>query len=157
MIDVTDQQSEPALEPSTSTLPRIILVLNEKVDLGRLLNATAHLALGFGASADEAVRKELKLQDYVDASGQSHANVSALSLVVLKANSNQLRALRARVVQAGLHSVDFLETMTGGTYLEQLERTRATEPAELDYLGVLIFGTRDQTGPLTRKFSLFRG
>ena len=157
MTDITDRQTESGVEPLTSTLPRIVIVLDEKVDIGRLLNAAAHLALGFGASTDEPTRSELRLQDYIDGGGQSHANVSALSLVVLKANGNQLRALKARVVEAGLQSVDFLETMTGGTYIEQLERTRVTEPSSLAYLGILIFGTRDRIHPLTRKFSLFRG
>src|SRR4051812_18788823 len=85
---------------------RIVVVLNEKVDKGRVINAAAHLALGFGASRDTEVINEFHLLDYVDAAGLSHPNISALSLVVLKANQNQLVALRANAIDAGLPVMD---------------------------------------------------
>jgi len=157
MTATSDSDQSITSETTKLTLPRIAIILNEKVDFGRLLNAAAHLALGFGAAADQPTRLALRLQNYADASGDSHANISALSLVVLKANGNQLRTLKGRVAAAGLQTVDFLETMTGGTYAEQLERTRASSPDDLEYLGILVFGTREELDPLTRKFSLFRG
>jgi hypothetical protein len=64
--------------------------------------------------------------DYVDADGNVHP-VSALSLVVLSAkNASQVRTARLDVIQAGLPYVDFTETMTKDTFVEQMDRTRAT-------------------------------
>jgi hypothetical protein len=136
--------------------PRIVIVLNEKIEAGRIINAASHLALGFGASASQETRAALNLQDYKDRDGRSHANISALGLVVLKANGSQLRTLKARADEAGIATWDFLETMTGGTYIEQIERTRLLPSEALEYLGVLLFGTRNQLDPLTKKFSLFK-
>jgi hypothetical protein len=135
---------------------RVVVVLNEKVDVGRLLNAAAHLALGFGASRTSEEKAALSLLEYADASGQSHPHISALSLVVLKANCSQLRVLRGRALDAGVPCLDFTSTMTEGTYSDQLERTSRSAADELVYYGVLLFGTRAELDPLTRKFSLFR-
>jgi hypothetical protein len=157
MTTATDNMNACVSEALATTLPRIVVVLNETTDTGRLLNVASHLALGFGASADNSTRAALLLQDYKDASGASHAGISALSLIVLKANGNQIRTLKARAAEAGVPTLDFLETMTGGTYLEQLERTRKSSADNLDYLGILLFGSRDRLDPLTRNFSLFRG
>jgi hypothetical protein len=49
-------------------------------------------------------------------------------------NSNQLRTARLEVIRAGLFHVDFTETMTGDTFMEQMDRTHATRAADLDYL-----------------------
>jgi hypothetical protein len=157
MTPTVENEKTTDLQELESPLSRIVIVLNERIDAGRLLNAASHLALGFGASSDDSTRQALRLLDYKDAAGASHANISALSLVVLKANANQLRTLKTRAMEAGLQTVDFLETMTGGTYTEQLERTSASTPDALNYWGILLFGSRDQLAPLTRKFSLFRG
>jgi hypothetical protein len=150
----TTTSSNPTADYASQ--PRIVIVLNEKIEAGRLINAASHLALGFGASASEATRDALNLQDYRDGDGRSHANISGLALVVLKANGSQLRTLKTRSDEAGLATWDFLETMTGGTYIEQLERTKILPSEALEYLGILLFGTRTQLNPLTKKFSLFK-
>jgi hypothetical protein len=136
---------------------RIVVVLNEKIEVGQLINAAAHLALGFGASRGPEDRADLKLLRYVDSSGSAHPNVSARSLIVLKANLNQLRALRERALGAGLACASFTNTMTEGSYVDQLERTRTAPPEQLVYYGLLLFGTREQLDPLTRRFSLYKG
>ena len=74
--------------------------------------------------------------DYTDADGNAHP-VSALSLVVLSAkNSSQLRTARLDAIRAGLSHVDFTETMTQDTFVEQMARTQATREADLDYWGL---------------------
>ena len=46
--------------------------------------------------------------------------------------------------------------MTGGTYTEQLERTRTTAAADLEYYGVMVFGEAEELNPITKKYSLYR-
>jgi hypothetical protein len=135
---------------------KVVIVLNERIEAGRLLNAAAHLALGYGASRGDSGQTELHLLNYVDASGEPHPNISALSLIVLKATPGQLRALWQRAYSEGIARMSFTDTMTEGSYDEQLDRTRSTPSDQLIYIGVLLFGTRERLDPLTRKFSLFR-
>ncbi len=112
--------------------------------------------LGFGAARGSSAPGDLHLLDYLDASGSSHPNISALSLIVLKGNGSQLASLRARALDAGVLCMDFTSTMTEGNYMDQLARTKLLPTEEITYYGILLYGLRDELTPLTRKFSLFR-
>lgn len=94
--------------------------------------------------------------DYEDADGGIHP-VSALSLVVLSAkNSNQIRTARLEAINTGLPYVDFTESMTKDTFVEQMARTKELREEELDYWGLCIFGRKELIDPITKKFSLWR-
>lgn len=141
-------------DPSVTT-HKFCVVLNKKLEPGVALNAASHMAACLVAGADEATREEMLFVDYVDGDGNVHP-VSGLSLVVLKAkNSNQIRDARAKAIEAGIPFVDFTESMTQGTYVEQMERTRALKEAELEYWGFCIFGRKTAVDPITGKFSLW--
>jgi hypothetical protein len=73
---------------------------------------------------------------------------------ILKANSNKIRALRQAALLDGIKFIDFTDTMTIGSYVEQLERTKQTKEADLIYYGIVLFGNWDKVSELTRKFSL---
>jgi hypothetical protein len=86
-----------------------------------------------------------------------HIQVSALSLIVLSAkNANQIRTARQAAIAMGIFCVDFTESMTKDTYIEQMERTSKLNDDELDYWGLASFGKKEELEPITRKFSLWR-
>lgn len=132
---------------------KLVAVMNEKIEPGIIMNALAHMCIGFGS----AIGKEpLRLTNYVDADEGYHPNISEMPFMILKANSNKLRALRLAALEAGIPFVDFTDTMTVGTYVEQVERTRQTKEADLVYYGVVLFGDWEKVSELTRKFSLWK-
>jgi hypothetical protein len=51
---------------------------------------------------------------------------------------------------------DFTDTMTVGTYQEQIEKTAQVKDENLVYYGIVLFGDWDKVTELTRKFSLWR-
>lgn len=127
--------------------------MNEKIEPGVIMNALAHICIGFGS----VIGKEpLRLTNYIDAEGGSHPHISEMPFMILKANSNKIRALRQAALQLGIQCVDFTQTMTIGTYTEQLERTKQTKEADLIYYGIVLFGDWDKVSELTRKFSLWK-
>ncbi|WP_068466785.1 DUF2000 domain-containing protein [Candidatus Protochlamydia phocaeensis] len=132
---------------------KLVAVMNEKIEPGVIMNALAHMCIGFGADIGKEL---LRLTDYMDADGGSHPNISEMPFMILKANSNKIRALREAALQAGIRFADFTDTMTIGSYLEQIERTKQTEEAALIYYGVVLFGSWDKVSELTRKFSLWK-
>jgi hypothetical protein len=132
---------------------KLVAVMNEKIEPGVIMNALAHMCIGFGA---EIGKDPLRLTDYIDADGGSHPYISEMPFMILKANSNKIRALRQAARQMGIQCVDFIETMTIGTYTEQLERTKQTKEEALVYYGVVLFGEWDRVSELTRKFSLWK-
>src|SRR5262249_60000533 len=108
------------------TTHKIVVVLNKKIPPAIALNACAHMTATLVACADDQTRLNMSFVDYIDADGNAHP-VSALSLVILSAkNANQLRAARREAIRAGLPIADFTETMTKGTFMEQMARTHAT-------------------------------
>ena len=132
---------------------KLVAVMNEKIEPGVIMNALAHMCIGFGA---EIGIELLLLTNYIDADGESHPNISEMPFMILKANSNKIRGVRQTARQKGIKCVDFTNTMTVGTYTEQLERTKQTKEAELIYYGVVLFGDWDEVSELTRKFSLWK-
>lgn len=136
---------------------KLVAVMNEKIEPGVIMNALAHMCIGFGS---EIGTELLRLTNYVDADGESHPSISEMPFMILKANSNKLRALRLAARQMGIRCVDslcgFTHTMTVGTYLEQIECTKQTKEEDLIYYGVVLFGDWEKVSQLTKKFSLWK-
>lgn len=131
---------------------KLVAVMNEKIEAGVIMNALGHACLAFGA---EEGKEALNLASYEDADGGSHV-CSKMPFVILKANSNKIRALRMAALDLGLKCIDFIHTMTGGTYVEPLERTKATKEADLIYYGIVLLGDKEKVTELTRKFSFWK-
>ena len=145
MITVTDA-------PQTLS-KKLVAVLSEKLETGTALNALAHMALGMGTrlGPDEGL-----MCDYVDASGVSHPSISAYPFIVLKGRPGKMREALALAKGKGILAVDFINTMTVGSYTEQLARTKEAANADLDIYGIVLFGDAAEVSELTRKFSLYK-
>src|SRR4029078_7346285 len=120
---------------------KLVAVMNEKIEPGIIMNALAHMCIGFGSDIG---KESLHLTNYIDADGSSHPNISEMPFMILKANSNKIRSLRQAAIEGGIQWVDFTDTITIGTYLEQIERTKQTKEADLIYYGIVLFGNWDK-------------
>lgn len=135
---------------------KFVVLLNKKLDPGVALNASAHMVASLMAKAGVSERENMKFLDYEDAGGQVHP-VSGLSLIILRAdNSNKIRKARQQAIEENILYVDFTESMTGDTYIEQMERTKALQESALNYYGICMFGVKDKIDGITSKFSLWR-
>lgn len=132
---------------------KLVAVMNEKIEPGIIMNALAHMCIGFGSDIG---KEPLRPTNYIDADGGSHPNISEMPFMILKANSNKIRGLRQAAINEGIKFVDFTDTMTIGTYVEQIERTAKTKDEELIYYGIVLFGDWNKVSELTRKFSLWK-
>jgi len=128
--------------------------MNGKIEHGVVMNALAHMCIGFGA---EIEKEPLRLTNYLDADNGSHPHISEMPFIILKAkNSNKISALKQAAAASGVQCVDFTDTMTIGTYTEQLEKTKQTKADDLIYYGIVLFGDWDKVSELTKKFSLWK-
>lgn len=132
---------------------KLVAIMNEKIEPGIIMNALAHMCIGFGSFIG---KEELNLTNYIDLDGGNHPNISEMPFMILKANSNKIRNLRHSAIQENIKYVDFIDTMTKGTYLEQIERTRQTKEEDLIYYGIVLFGKWEKVSELTKKFSLWK-
>lgn len=119
------------------------------------MNALAHATAGLVAKYP--AMDEMRFQDFVDADGGVHPNISDNSFIILRAdNANKLRALRRQCIENDIAFTDFTSSMTAGTYAEQHTRTRAIPEAELEYYAVVLFGDAAKLQEITKKYSLWR-
>ena len=62
---------------------KLVAVMNEKIEPGVIMNALAHMCIGFGSKIGQHL---LRLSNYIDADGGSHPNISEMPFMILKAN-----------------------------------------------------------------------
>lgn len=132
---------------------KLVAVLNKSIPPGNLMNALAHLCIGFGAKIGQ---EPLRLTNYKDADGGDHPFISEIPFMVLEGNSNKIRTLRQAAIEQGIIFSDFTDTMTVGGYEEQIERSAATAEIDLIYYGIVLFGDWEKVSALTKKFSLLK-
>lgn len=138
---------------STPFENKLVAVLNKNVAPGKVMNALAHMCIGFGAVIGET---PLRLTNYQDAGGGSHPYISEMPFIILSANSNKIKKLREDAIMHHIQFVDFTDTMTIGTYEEQIERTHNTAADALEYYGIVLHGDWAMVSELTRKLSLWK-
>ena len=132
---------------------KLVAVLNKSIEPGKVMNALAHMCIGLGA----AIGKEnLRLTNYQDADGGSHPYISEIPFIILAENSNKIRKLRNESITNNIIFNDFTDTMTVGTYQEQIDRTILVKDEALIYYGIVLFGDWDKVTELTCKYSLWK-
>ena len=82
--------------------------------------------------------------------------VSEIPFIILSENSNKIKKLRQAALAEHILLNDFTDTMTAGTYQEQIERTARTKEDDLIYYGIVLFGDWIKITELTKKCSLWR-
>lgn len=132
---------------------KLVAVLNKSIETGKIMNALAHMCIGLGSAINKG---DLRLTDYKDADGGSHPFISEIPFIILSENSNKIRKLRQEAMANNIIFNDFTDTMTVGTYQEQIERTAQVKDENLIYYGIVLFGEWNKVTDLTRKFSLWR-
>lgn len=132
---------------------KLVAVMNKSVNPGTIMNALAHMSIGLGADVE---RESLRLDTYMDKDNNNYPNISQMPFIILEGNSNKIRQLYQWAKQNNVKHSVFLDTMTGGAYLEQLSRTREKAETDLVFYGVILFGPWDLVSTATKKFSLWK-
>jgi len=134
---------------------RFVAVLNKKIETGRIMNALGHMTAGLSGGFGKA--DEMCFLQYQDKNGGIHPNISHFPFIVLKAdNSNKIRAVRNECIARKIPFSDFTSTMTIGTSQEQLDATGAVFEEDLEYYGIVMFGSTDELRQFTGRFSLYQ-
>jgi hypothetical protein len=131
---------------------RFVAVLNKKIEVGKVMNALAHMTVGLVQSYQG---KDMGVINYEDKDGGAHL-ASKFPYIILKAdNSNKIRELRNGLMAKGIPFASFTSAMTVGGWEAQIERSKATPEQELEYYGICMLGEKSDLDELTKKFSLW--
>lgn len=63
---------------------KFVAVINEKIEMGKALNAIAHMGLGLVNIADDEMKDKMSFIDFPDKDEEVHKSISGLSLIVLR-------------------------------------------------------------------------
>ncbi len=63
---------------------KFVAIVNEKIEIGKALNAIAHMGLGLVNIADEETKEKMSFIDFPDKDEEAHKSISGLSLIVLR-------------------------------------------------------------------------
>lgn len=132
---------------------KLVAVLNKSLEPGKAMNALAHMCIGLGAVIGE---KNLRLTNYHDLDCGLHPYISEIPFIILSEKPNKIRKIREDALTNNILFNDFTDTMTIGTYQEQLLKTSHTKEEDLIYYGIVLFGNWEVVTNLTKKCSLWR-
>lgn len=115
---------------------KLLLLLNKEVQLGKVLNAIAHMALGMGHKFPHGKMPS------IDVRFSSSEGVYVFRQLAYKFSQENKNTVFS----------DFTHTMTEGTADDQLLRTSKTQEKELTYFGVSICGDAEKLNLITSIF-----
>ncbi len=132
---------------------KLVAIVNKDIETGVAMNAIAHMIIGLGAQLNNDL---LKLNDYQDKDGNIYPNISQMPFIILRGKSGEIKKAVHSAREHQIKFGAFLNTMTGGTYQEQLDNTLETSEDQLIYYGAVLFGPWDVVSQITKKFSLYK-
>ena len=131
---------------------RCVAVIDHGLPAGKAANAAAVMALTMGARHPHLVGEVL-----TDSLGNAHPGLIPIGIPVLGASVQDLPGIRGKAIQAGIEVVDFpvqgQQTNDCGEFRRMMS---VTAPNDVQYLGVMLFGTRKKVGRIVGKYSLLR-
>ena len=132
---------------------KLVAIVNEKIEIGTAMNALAHCSLSIGAKFDE---KEMFLTNYIDKDEQFNYPLSGMPYIILKGTSNEIKKALLKAKEEMIFHTAFVDTATGGTWQEQILRTKDKTIEEFIYYSAVLYGDFEKVKSITKKLSLFK-
>jgi len=131
---------------------RCVAVIDQALPIGHAANAAAVMALTMGKQQPQLVGEAL-----IDAAGNVHPGLIPTGIAVLGAPAAELALLREKALQARLQVVDFPAYGQQTTDYAAFQRMmRAAAPAQILYLGLMLYGPRKKIARLVGKYGLLK-
>lgn len=130
---------------------KCVIVVDETLPVGVMLNTAAILGVSLGAKLEEILGP-----DATDGSGHTHAGLIRMNLPVLKAKPPKLSEIRAgAALNEGLLLIDFSDYAQSARKCEEyLTILRKVPSTEIRYLGIALYGEKGLVTKMTGNLPL---
>lgn len=132
---------------------KCVIVLNETLPLGQLVNSAAVLMMSIGKLHPDLVGRNLE-----DGSGESHHGITTVPLPVLK-GAGKLQEIREglKTHEGELTVVDLIDaTSTTASYEEYATQLKKSAKEHLNFHGIAVYGSKKLVNKYTGSLGLLR-
>lgn len=145
---VSDHQSSPQ-----DLSRKIVIVIAKDLERWEAMNTVAHISAYLGNKMREPFDTG---SNFVTQDGKAHPRNSQFPIVLLSAKPTQLSNLIEKVRNSGLLYHGFIREMIETSDDEEIVRILSRKlDRDIQYLGIGIFGKKEEVAALTKKFSLW--
>ncbi len=132
---------------------KCVIVVDGDLPIGLIANASAVMGVSIGHLFPEVLGTDTQ-----DKSGQNHRGITAIVLPILKANAQKISALFAATKNdADIVVMDFSDVaQRTRDYADYTAQLAATNPEELRYAGIALYGDAKKIKSLTGSLPLLR-
>ncbi|WP_457969208.1 DUF2000 domain-containing protein [Acinetobacter calcoaceticus] len=133
---------------------KYVVVINKKHSIPTIMNSITHISYGISKEINDLSN----ILNYENSDLGLSAQISEYPFIILETNnSNQLLKLIQTAKDTDGVKLNFFSTsMLGYSAEDQINATKIAKLAELDFVSVILFGTKEIVDPLTKKYSLIK-
>lgn len=133
---------------------KFVVVINKKHSLPVVMNSITHISYGISKEIEDSS----KILNYENVDLGLNAQISEFPFIILETNnSNQLLKLIQTAKGTDGVKLNFFSTsMLGYSAEDQINATKNASLEDLDFVSVILFGTKEIIEPLTKKYSLIK-
>jgi hypothetical protein len=144
-IDMTKQQDFTR---------KIAIVVNKELEQWQVLNTVAHVSAYIGHKLEDDFDTA---ENFVTSDGNNHPRNSQYAIIILRAKPGQLPNFMSKARESGLLYHGFIKEMIETTDDDEITKILADKnDSEVEYLGIGVFGSKEQVETLTRNYQLWR-
>ncbi len=133
---------------------RMAIVVRGDLPSWQAMNAVAHISAYLGNKVKEPFDTG---ENFETKDGVKHPRNSQYAIIVLKGEAKDLTGFMGEVRASGLPYLGFIREMIETTDdAEIVQGLSGKDDAEIEYLGIGLFGTNEVLKMLTKKFSLWK-
>jgi hypothetical protein len=130
---------------------KCVMVIDKNLPPGLMVNTAGLLGATLGRREEAIIGPDIH-----DASGGNHAGILNITLPILAADADTIKAIREKATRTeGLLVVSFTETAQRSLkYEDYTEKLATTTEAELKYLGIALYGPKKPVNKLVGNLPL---